>query len=87
MVVPLSDCAPLSLCVQVLCEVQVAMAEQGVVQFPDVKRDIMAGEFRDMKYNASYRNLRDWIILRDYMNGLEYVIQQLEYFNKPANQA
>ncbi|KAE8745480.1 hypothetical protein FOCC_FOCC007860 [Frankliniella occidentalis] len=67
----------------VLCEVQVAMAEQGVIQHPDVTPDIMSGEFRDPNMSTGWRNVRDWIILREYMNGLEYIIQMLEYFNRP----
>ncbi|KAK3919377.1 hypothetical protein KUF71_008504 [Frankliniella fusca] len=72
-----------SLLRNVLCEVQVAMAEQGVLQHPDVTPDIMAKSFRDPNMNTGWRNVRDWIILRDYMNGLEYIIQLLEYFSRP----
>lgn len=58
-----------------------AIAEQGVVQHPDVSPDIMAKSYREM--NQSYRNVRDWIILREYMNGLEYIIQMLEFLGRP----
>ncbi|XP_034235312.1 uncharacterized protein LOC117641792 [Thrips palmi] len=74
-----------SLLRNVLCEVQVAMQEQGVVQHPDVSPDIMGPAFRDPTMNSTFRNVRDWIILRDYMNGLEYIIQTLEYFSKPQH--
>lgn len=75
----------MSVFLQVLCEVQVAMQEQGVVQHPDVSPDIMAPAFRDPNMNSTFRNVRDWIILRDYMNGLEYIIQLLEFFSKPRH--
>ncbi|XP_063221291.1 uncharacterized protein LOC134530416 isoform X2 [Bacillus rossius redtenbacheri] len=61
-----------------LCEIQLGMMAKNVTQKPDVARDIMADEYRSMG-NSSYRNLRDWLIFRDYMNGLEYVVQVFEY--------
>ncbi|XP_059471292.1 uncharacterized protein LOC132194179 isoform X2 [Neocloeon triangulifer] len=69
----------------VLCEIHAAMIERGVKQHPDITRDIMSREFRNMnKGNSSVRNLRDWFIFRDYMNGLEYVIDVFEYFINKA---
>ncbi|KAJ1525923.1 hypothetical protein ONE63_009111 [Megalurothrips usitatus] len=65
----------------VLCEVQVAMAEQGVVQHPDVSPDIMTDTYRKPN-GESIRNVRDWVILREYMNGLEYIIQLLDHFSQ-----
>nr|CAD7439471.1 unnamed protein product [Timema bartmani] len=59
-----------------LCEIQVAMVERNVTPKADVTREIMGEELR-MMGNSSYRNLRDWLIFRDYMNGLEYVVQAL----------
>ncbi|XP_058792543.1 uncharacterized protein LOC131664997 isoform X2 [Phymastichus coffea] len=64
----------------VLCELQMALAERGVTPRADVTRDVMSVEFRDMSESATYRNLRDWLIFRDYMNGLEYVVQVFEHF-------
>ena len=32
--------------------------------------------------DSSYRNLRDWYIYRDYMNGLEYVIHAFAHLKK-----
>ena len=32
--------------------------------------------------DSSYRNLRDWYIYRDYMNGLEYVIHAFDHLKK-----
>lgn len=59
---------------QVLCEIQVALEERSVTRRPDVTRDVMTSDFRTMT-DMTYRDLRDWLIFREYMNGLEYVIQ------------
>ncbi|XP_067008315.1 uncharacterized protein [Anabrus simplex] len=64
-----------------LCEVQVTMLESSVNQPEDIKRDIMGERYRVMN-ELSLRNLRDWLIFRDYMNGLEYVIQVFEHFKR-----
>ncbi|XP_008552705.1 uncharacterized protein LOC103574919 isoform X2 [Microplitis demolitor] len=63
----------------VLCELQVAMMERGVNQRPDVTRDTMSDEFRAMSSSDTYRNLRDWLIFRDYMNALEYIVQVFDH--------
>ncbi|KAG7190453.1 hypothetical protein KM043_006557 [Ampulex compressa] len=63
----------------VLCELQVALVERGVPARPDVTRDAMSSEYRAMSSSATYRDLRDWLIFRDYMNGLEYVVQVFEH--------
>ncbi|KAK5650164.1 hypothetical protein RI129_001193 [Pyrocoelia pectoralis] len=65
----------------VLCELQMATYERGIHSklHPDVTRDLMPDYLRNDKVNTS-RNLRDWIIYRDYMNTLEYVIQVFDYF-------
>ncbi|KAK7866986.1 hypothetical protein R5R35_006819 [Gryllus longicercus] len=64
-----------------LCEVQVLMVERNVRQHPDVQRDLMDSNVRQNN-STSHRNLRDWLIYRDYMNGLEYVIEVLEHFER-----
>ncbi|KAF4516394.1 hypothetical protein B566_EDAN008517 [Ephemera danica] len=70
----------------VLCEIMFAMSEHSVEQHPDVTRSIMSREFREISSgNSSVRNLRDWFIFRDYMNGLEYVIDVFDYFIKKAS--
>ncbi|XP_014608241.1 PREDICTED: uncharacterized protein LOC106788985 [Polistes canadensis] len=63
----------------VLCEVQAALVERAVPLGADVKRDVMADEFRKTASSATFRNLRDFFILRDYINCLEYVNQICEY--------
>lgn len=64
----------------VLCELQMALAERGVGLRADVSREVMPSDFRDMSDSATFRNLRDWLIFRDYMNGLEYIVQVFEHF-------
>ncbi|XP_076669287.1 uncharacterized protein LOC143369349 [Andrena cerasifolii] len=66
----------------VLCELQVALVERQLSPRPDVTRDIMKPEFRAVSSSETYRNLRDWLIFRDYMNGLEYVVQVFEHLRR-----
>lgn len=64
---------------QVLCEILIAMVELNITHHPDVERDVMTPEFRDME-DSTDRNLRDWLIIRDYMIILEYVRDVLRFF-------
>ncbi|XP_047350817.1 uncharacterized protein LOC124949577 isoform X2 [Vespa velutina] len=66
----------------VLCELQVALMERAVTLRPDVTRNAMSTEYRSMSSSATYRDLRDWLIFRDYMNGLEYVVQVFEHLRR-----
>ena len=66
---------------QVLCELQMAMLERDIEFEDDITRDIMKNDVRDIR-DQSYRNLRDWYIYRDYMNGLEYIIHAFDYLKK-----
>ena len=66
---------------QVLCELQVAMLEKGIFPDDDVSREIMTPDVRDIE-DESYRNLRDWYIYRDYMNGLEYVVHAFSHLKR-----
>jgi len=65
----------------VLCELQMAMLERDIEFEDDITRDIMKNDVRDIR-DESYRNLRDWYIYRDYMNGLEYIIHAFDYLKK-----
>lgn len=49
----------------------------------DALRNIMSPEVRDIE-NKSYRDLRDWYIYRDYMNGLEYVLHSFHHLKGKA---
>ncbi|XP_071449434.1 uncharacterized protein [Hetaerina americana] len=62
----------------IICEIEVALIEKGEKVPIDVQRNIMPKEFRSVSH-ATHRNLRDWLIFRDYMNGVEYVIQVFEF--------
>ncbi|XP_021960829.1 uncharacterized protein LOC110856648 isoform X2 [Folsomia candida] len=62
----------------VLCELQIAMLEKGI-QHEDVTREIMSGDYRDIDCKT-IRNIRDWVIFRDYVNTLEYIQQSFSYF-------
>lgn len=61
------------------------MMERGITQRPDVSRDIMEDDLRTID-SETFRDLRDWMIFRDYMNGLEYVEQVFEYFRAHPQQ-
>ena len=57
------------------------MLEKGIIPEEDVSRNIMAPDVRDIE-DESYRNLRDWYIYRDYMNGLEYVVHAFNHLKR-----
>ena len=54
------------------------MLEKGISPHEDATRSIMNSEIRLIE-NETYRNLRDWYIYRDYMNGLEYVVHAFQH--------
>ncbi len=64
-----------------LCELQVALLEKGIIHSEPTSRRIMSQEIRDIE-DDSYRNLRDWYIYRDYMNSLEYVIHTFDHLKR-----
>ena len=66
---------------QTLCEIKTAMLERGLKQKPNITRHIMGREMPTIA-DTSFRKLRDWIIFRDSMNCLEYVIELFEYFKQ-----
>jgi len=63
-----------------LCEIEYAMLQKGMKEheLEEIPRDIMPENVRHLE-DASYRNLRDWYIYRDYMNGLEYVVDAFNF--------
>lgn len=65
-----------------LCEIHVAMDERGILQrHENVSRDIMGDDHRQIS-DSSKRHLRDFVIFREYMNALEYVIDVFEHFER-----
>lgn len=71
---------------QVLCELEYALIQKGVPvsELDAVPREIVPTEVRHLE-DESYRNLRDWYIYRDYMNGLEYVIDAFNHIRANPN--
>lgn len=65
----------------VLCEFQVVLVERDVKPHADVTRDVMAEEYRNIP-SLTNRNLRNWVIYRDYMNTLEYVTDVLSHLRQ-----
>ena len=68
-----------------MCSLQLAMLEKDVVPDEYAARQLMTDEYRDMR-SASGRNLRDFVILRDYINLLEYTAQVLQHFRHQPNE-
>jgi len=63
---------------QILCEVQLGMHVRGVVPDRHVLHEAMSHEFRDLR-DGTQRNLRDFLILRDYIKALDFVQQLFTY--------
>lgn len=69
-----------------LCSLQMGMMEKHVEPDADAARQLMSNEYRDMR-NASGRNLRDFIIMRDYINLLEYIQQIFHHFQETRSES
>lgn len=67
----------------VLCEIEYALLQKGVPEeeLAEVPREIIPMRIRNLE-DQSYRNLRDWYIYRDYMNGLEYVVDAFTHLRR-----
>lgn len=63
---------------QLLCELQIGIVHFNVAKNPDVLRDVMSHEYRDIKQD-SQRNLRDYIILREYIRLTRYISELFAY--------
>ena len=68
---------------QVLCEIEYALLQKGVPEddLAEIPREIIPMKIRNLE-DQSYRNLRDWYIYRDYMNGLEYVVDAFTHLRR-----
>lgn len=58
----------------VMCEVKSGLISMRAEISEDVTRGIMSQDVR----NAEDKLMRDWVIYREYMNQLEYMIEVLE---------
>jgi len=67
----------IGLLTQVLCELEMAMVEKGVVPLTYVSRSIMSPEIRFIK-DGTNRNMRDWFIFKDYMNSMDQTLKILK---------
>lgn len=67
----------------VLCEIHYAIYERNLKIESDVGRDSMPDALRTSVKTEI--QIRDWIIYRDYMNTLEYIIQTFTYFKEQLN--
>ncbi|XP_077502100.1 uncharacterized protein LOC144113072 isoform X4 [Amblyomma americanum] len=63
---------------QLLCELQIGIVHFNVAKNPDVLREVMSHEYRDLKQD-SQRNLRDYIILREYIRLTRYISELFAY--------
>ncbi|XP_054277119.1 uncharacterized protein LOC128996026 [Macrosteles quadrilineatus] len=63
----------------VLCDTWSYVRDLGLQPMPDIGREVMPYEFRDIQ-DETTRNIRDWIIFRCYMNLLEYMDDVLNYW-------
>lgn len=59
-----------------LRELNMNIGTLGLVRKPDVERDIMPDE--DRQVDETTRRIRNWVIYRDYINALEYTIKAFE---------
>ncbi|XP_067131521.1 uncharacterized protein [Centruroides vittatus] len=64
--------------VQVLCELQRSMIILGIKPNADVERKIMKQTRRNITVET-HRNLRDYLILRDYIKAVDFVVSVFDY--------
>ncbi|XP_076334435.1 uncharacterized protein LOC143238248 isoform X2 [Tachypleus tridentatus] len=68
---------------EVLCEFQLGMYTLNIRQNPDVMKNVMSTEYRDIP-EESKRNLRDYLILRDYLKCITYTWELFSYLVKKS---
>ncbi|XP_076345868.1 uncharacterized protein LOC143244664 isoform X2 [Tachypleus tridentatus] len=66
---------------EVLCELQLGMYTLKIRQNPDVMKNVMSTEYRDIP-EESKRNLRDYLILRDYLKSITYILELFKHLLK-----
>lgn len=65
---------------KILCEIRDLIPRSKWELFKDATRDIMPDKLRHMGGDAGQQHLRDWMIFRDYMNLIEYIMQVMSFF-------
>ncbi|RWS24428.1 hypothetical protein B4U80_09380 [Leptotrombidium deliense] len=68
---------------QILCETHFAMQAKHVKPDADVLRDVMSHEYREIE-DASRRDVRDYIILREYIAATDFIVKLFEYLKSAA---
>jgi hypothetical protein len=68
---------------QLLCEIQLGMHLQNIQPKADVLRHVMSHQYRDIN-ESSLRNLRDYLILRDYISANNFIAQLFAYLKSKA---
>ncbi|RZF43211.1 hypothetical protein LSTR_LSTR009015 [Laodelphax striatellus] len=58
----------------VLCEVNTVISSFKIKMRDDIQRSIMPDEIRHLKSDTD-RHIRDWLIFREYMNVMEFVLE------------
>lgn len=66
---------------QVLCELQLGIYVLRIPTSPDVLRSVMSQTYRDIGIR-SRRDLRDYLILRDYIKATEFVTELFSYLKR-----
>lgn len=64
-----------------LCEIHNVMIEKNLTIKTKIERTVMEGKLRQPKDDTA-RNVRNWIIYREYLNMLEYIEQVFDHLAK-----
>ncbi|XP_054167244.1 uncharacterized protein LOC128964638 [Oppia nitens] len=59
---------------QLLCEIQLGMYIKNIQPNTDILRNVMSHQYRDVN-EVSLRNLRDYLLLRDYISATNFIAQ------------
>ncbi|KAI1305834.1 hypothetical protein HDE_01234 [Halotydeus destructor] len=71
---------------QIMQEIRYSMHDLGIAVDGDITHDVMSHRFRDMK-SSSKRNVRDYLILREYIRALDFVQQLFAHLRVKGRQA
>jgi hypothetical protein len=70
---------------QVLCDLQYAIHMLNIQQKPNVSRSVMPDKDRNIK-QLSQRSLRDFAVLRDYINVNHFIANLIAYHKNNFNE-